>query len=109
MPGYPLNRVEPADLTVRVLEEIRDDQRGMREDLRGMREDLRASVEAQAELAREFRNRFEVIETTLRDLAQQMVLLARGVKVAIEQRGQVDSRFEAIEQRIAELEKRAAG
>lgn len=71
--------MEPTDLTVRVLQEIRDDQRGMRQD-------LRASVEAQAELAREFRARFEVIETTLRDLAQQMVLLARGVKVAIEQR-----------------------
>jgi chromosome segregation ATPase len=94
--------VEPADLTVGVLQEIRDDQRGMRED-------LRASVEAQAELAREFRNRFEVIETTLRDLAQQMVLLARGVKVAIEQRGQADSRLDGLEHRVAELEKRTAG
>ena len=72
-----LIRVEPADLTVKILREIRDEQRGMRED-------LRASFAAQAELAGEFRARFEVIEITLRDLAKQMVLLARGVKVAIE-------------------------
>jgi phage shock protein A len=74
-----------------------------------MREDLRASAQAQAEQAREFRGRFEVIETTLRDLAQQMVLLARGVKVAIEQRGQSDARLDGLEHRVAELEKRASG
>lgn len=101
--------MEPTDLTVRVLQEIRDDQRGMRQDLQGVREDLRASVEAHAELAGEFRSRFEVIETTLRDLAQPMVLLARGVKVAIEQRSQSESRLDGLEHRVAELEKRTSG
>jgi hypothetical protein len=50
--------------------------------------------------------RSEVVETTLRDLASQMVLLARGVKVALETRGNVDTRLTEIEQRLEKLEKR---
>ena len=49
--------------------------------------------------------RFEVIETTLRDLAQQMVMLARGIKTALETRSAVDSRLESVESRLDALEK----
>jgi hypothetical protein len=85
--------VEPADLTVRILQEIREEIRGLRDDQRNFRE--------------ETATRFEVLETTLRDLAQQLVVLARGVKVAIEQRGNVDARLDDHEQRLLELERRA--
>ena len=41
--------------------------------------------------------RFEVIETTLRDLAQQLIMLGRGVKVLLETRRGSDDRFDALE------------
>ena len=50
----------------------------------------------------DFTARFEVIEATLKDLAEQMVMLARGVKTALEVRGRMDD----IERRLAEVEKR---
>ena len=92
--------MEPADLTVRILQEIREEIRGLRDDQRNFREELRDFREETA-------TRFEVLETTLRDLAQQLVVLARGVKVAIEQRGNVDARLDDHEQRLLELERRA--
>jgi hypothetical protein len=49
--------------------------------------------------------RFEIIETTLRDLAQQMVMLARGIKTALEHRSTVESRLDQAERRIEALEK----
>jgi phage shock protein A len=50
--------------------------------------------------------RFEVIESTLRDLAQQLVVLGRAVKVAIEERRGTADRFDTLEQRVADLEKK---
>jgi hypothetical protein len=91
--------MEPADLTVRILEQIRDEQRSTREELRGTREELR-------EMARAHAARFEVIETTLRDLAQQLVILGRGVKTAIEDRRAYLDKWEDHERRLAALEKK---
>ena len=50
-------------------------------------------------------HRFEVIETTLRDLAQQMVMLARGIKTALDHRSSSDARLDAVERRLDALEK----
>lgn len=91
--------VEPTDLTVRILQEIRDDVRGLRDEQRAFREEHQAFRE-------ETNTRFEVIETTLRDLAQQLVILARGVKTAIELRGGVEARLDDHERRLTELERR---
>ena len=75
--------MEPNDLTIRILQEIRDEQRATRielkEEIHQVREELHLMNDR-------FEARFEVIETTLRDLAQQMVLLARGIKTALEVR-----------------------
>lgn len=115
--------MEPADLTVQILREIREDLRGLREDNKGLREDsrsLREDFRALREDNRAAREdfqsfaqqavfRFEAMETTLRDLAQQMVMLARGVKVAIEGRGDVETRLEDVERRLAAIETRSQG
>jgi len=93
---------EPADLSVRILQEIR-------EDIRGVRDDLRKSTEEQSRASRDANVRFEVIETALRDLAQQLVILGRGVKVAIESRGRGDDVLAEHERRIADPERRASG
>jgi len=68
-----------ADLTVKILQEMRDDIRGLREDNRGIRDDnrgLREDMKAGFDLANA---RFEVIETSLRDLAQQLVMMSRAI------------------------------
>jgi hypothetical protein len=100
--------VEPVDLTVRVLQEIRDDMRGMREEQRGMREEQRSLREDLRVMAERNDARFEVIETALRDLAQQLVILGRGVQVAIEQRARTEERLDDHEQRIAAIERRSS-
>ena len=84
--------MKPTDLTVRILQDIREEIHGLREEQREFREESFA--------------RFEAIESTLRDLAEQLVMLARGVKVAIEQRGKTDDRIRKLERRVTTLEKR---
>lgn len=99
-PGPPrdkIEQVEPENLTVKILGEIREDLRGMRADLRESRQDL-------ADFRAVTADRFEVVETTLRDLAEQMVMLSRAVKVAIEARD--STRVAALEQRVSALEAR---
>jgi chromosome segregation ATPase len=98
--------VEPTDLTVRILSDIRDDVRGLREEQRATREELRVFAERTERRFEAMEARFEVIETTLRDLAQQLVVLARGVKVAIEQRSTTDDRLDVLERRVGEIEKK---
>lgn len=50
-------------------------------------------MRAESEAARrESNQRFEVIETALRDVAEQLVMLSRGVKIAIEVRAPQTSR-----------------
>ncbi len=88
-------------LTVKILQEIR-------EELRASREELHASRDEQRAFHAEANTRFEILETTLRDLAEQMVMLGRAVKVAIDSRGGSDSRVDQLEHRVAALEAKAS-
>jgi chromosome segregation ATPase len=91
--------VETTDLTVEILREIRDEVRA----LNGKLDDQSQRFEARFD---DQNQRFEVIETVLRDLAQQLVILGRGVKTLIQQRGPAADRVDALETRIAALEPR---
>lgn len=84
--------MEPTDLTVRLLQDIRDAVRQTNERIDSMNG--------------QFSQRFEVLETTLRDPAEQMVMLARGVRTAIETRGRVEEKLEEHERRLADIERR---
>jgi predicted nucleic acid-binding Zn-ribbon protein len=98
--------VEPSDLRVRVLEDIREEIRGMRKDLDGhsaRMEEFRRDMDG---FRRESSARFEVIETALRDVAEQLVMLARGIKAALDARSKSDDRLDDLERRVSELEKR---
>lgn len=89
--------MEPANLTVRILQEIRDDIRSTNRRLEA--NEARAEqrhVENQQQFG-VMNQRSEVIETALRDMAEQMVMLARGIKAAIE---------DEHERRLAEIDKR---
>jgi hypothetical protein len=101
--------VEPRDLTVEIPREIREDLRGLRQDNLAMREDDRALREDFQQFARHATARFEVIETALRDLTQQLVLLARGLRVTLDRQPEVDQRLDDLERRVSHLEGRTAG
>lgn len=95
-----------SDLTVKILQEMRDDIRGLREDNRALGthlDHLATDMKAGFEAAN---SRFEVIETSLRDLAQQMVMLSRAIKVALESRAGTEQKLDDHERRIADLERR---
>lgn len=110
---------EPIDLSVRVLEQIRDELRAQREETRGLREDfrglrgdfqgLRGDVQANTEQIALQNTRMEIIETTLLDVAGQIVMMSRGLKHAIEARTRDDARLEDHELRLRQLEAQAGG
>lgn len=75
------------ELTIKILQGIRDDlQRSTREN-----QEQSAALRAEIETSRrESNQRFEVIETVLRDAAEQLGLLSRGVNAAIEVRVNIE-------------------
>jgi len=89
---------EPADLTLQILRDIRTE-------LRESNQQQRVFQEQQRVFQDHSMARFEVIETALRDLAQQLVILVRGVKVAIAARGRIDEKIDDHERRLSELER----
>jgi hypothetical protein len=69
-------------------------------------ERLEAVRYEQEQARRESAQRFEVIETALRDVAEQLVMLSPGMKSAIEVRAGIEKRVDDHERRMAELEQR---
>ena len=102
--------MEPENHTIRILQEIRDEVRRSSDKsevrFQTMEEKMDQRFEKMDQRFEKMDQRFEVIEVTLKDLASQMVMLARGIKTALEHRGPVDSRLEDAERRLNELEKR---
>jgi chromosome segregation ATPase len=101
--------MEPENLTIRLLQEIRDEVRRSSDKTEVRFEKMDQRFEKMDQRFEKMDQRFEVIETTLRDLAQQMVLLARGIKTALESRTTVDGRLSDVERRIALLEEKQSG
>jgi chromosome segregation ATPase len=91
--------MEPENHTIRLLQEIRDE-------VRRSSDKTEVRFEKMDQHFEKMDQRSEAIETTLRDLAQQMVMLARGIKTALEHRTSVDNRLDGVEQRLSDLEKR---
>ncbi len=92
-----------SDLTIKILQGIRDDLAQSRRETNERLEAMRAESEV---ARRESNQRFEVIESSLRDVAEQLVMLSRAVKVAIKVRAGVEKRIDDHERRIADLEQR---
>ncbi len=91
--------MEPENHTIRLLQEIRDE-------VRRSSDKTEVRFEKMDQRFEKMDQRSEAIETTLRDLAQQMVMLARGIKTALEHRTSVDNRLDDAERRLSDLEKR---
>jgi chromosome segregation ATPase len=103
--------MEPENLTIRVLQEIRDEVRRASDKTEVRFEKMDQRFEKMDQRFEKMDQRFEqmdkrsaLIETTLRDLAEQMVMLARGIKTAIESRGAVEGRLSDVERRLSVLE-----
>jgi len=92
------------DLTLKILQGFRDD---LQRSNRDSNERFQSLAVEQASARAESNQRFEVIETALRDVAEQLVMLSRGVKAAIEVRAGIEKRVDDHERRIAELEQRS--
>ena len=107
-PAGSVGAMETTDLTVTILRELRDGQTALRQELRadqqGLRDELREFREEMRESREQADRRFEAIETTLRDLAQQMVMLGRAMKVTLDSRAANESRLDDHERRLRALE-----
>lgn len=75
---------------MKILQEIRDEQRATRTELGHLTHETRNARQMFEKRFDMVDKRFEVIETSLRDVAEQLVMVARGVKVAIEARSAGD-------------------
>lgn len=70
--------VEPTDVTIKILQEIRDDNRAMRSDMNARFDQMDRRFEQVDQRLELMDKRFVVVESTLKDLAEQMVMLARA-------------------------------
>lgn len=99
--------MEPENLTVKLLQEIRDSSKETRDELRHFADRTDRRFEQMDARFEQMDARFAVNETALRDLSQQLVMLARGIKTALEARAGVESRLDSAERRLDALEKAA--
>ncbi len=70
-----------SDLTIKILQGIRDDLQRSNQDNAQRFEALTTTMNERFEAVNA---RFEVVETVLRDMSEQMVMQLRGIKAAIE-------------------------
>ncbi len=96
--------MEPRDLTVEILREIRTEIRANREVSEGIAEGLRASNEMHAQRFAVVDARFEVIETALRDMSEQLVMHSRALRTLLDRTEGRDGRVEDLERRVTALE-----
>ena len=85
--------MEPSDLTIRILQDIRTGVLDTNQRLdtftaeqRRFNDEQRRFNDEQREFNQAALGRFEIIETALRDLSEQMVMLTRAIKVTLERR-----------------------
>ncbi len=99
-----------SDLTIKILQGIRTDlQQASRESadrFDAVQRELQRGFELTNRRFEESNRRFEVIETALRDIAEQLVMQSRAIKAAIEVRANVEKRLDDHEARLAQLEQR---
>ena len=100
--------MEPTDLTIQILREIRDDARKHAAEVNQRFEKMDQRFEKMDQRFEQQEQRFEAIETALRDMAQQLVMLARGIKTALETRAETEHRLESLEERVDKLERKSS-
>lgn len=92
------------DLVVEQLKLLRGDIRDLRTEQSGTNERLDRTIEHIDHMEAALVARLTAVETTVRDLAEQMVILVRAVRVTLEHRKEVDSAIDDLRRRVTELE-----
>ncbi|HEY7371429.1 MAG TPA: hypothetical protein VIF57_04565 [Polyangia bacterium] len=97
-----------SDITVEILKDIRDDIRGVRTELRteigGLRSEI-GSVHAELrQLRTDTNDRFEAVESVLRDLAEQQRFVVHYTKALAERDSRLEGRVSSLESRVEKLE-----
>lgn len=97
-----------SDMTVEILKDIRDDMRGMRTELRdevhAVRTELREELGGVRAELRIHTERFGVVESALRDLAEQQRFVVRYTKALSERDSRLEGRVSSLESRVDKLE-----
>ncbi len=100
--------MEPTDLTIKILQEIRDNTaRGfseLREEMRRTNDRLEQFQIQTSERFDMVDERFVIVETALRDMAEQLVIHSRGIRTLIETREKTEDRLERLDARVTALE-----
>ncbi len=96
--------MEPTDLTIEILKDIRTEIRGQRESHDAF---ARATVQHFEQVDQRFNvvdQRFEIIETSLRDVAEQLVMQSRALGTILEGMRTRDGRIESLDRRLTAVE-----
>jgi hypothetical protein len=91
------------DLTIQILQGIRSDLQQANRENAARFEQVDKRFE---EMTERFDLRFEVIETALRDMSEQLLMQSRAIRAAIEVRANVEKRLDEHEDRLTALEQR---
>lgn len=93
--------MDPENLTVRVLVEIRDEMRGLRNEVRATNERLDQTNERLDQT----NERLGAVEHAVRDMATQIVFIGRSLGVTRSRGRKHGARLDDLERRVGELEK----
>ncbi len=99
--------MEPTDLTIEILKGIRSD---IQESNRQNAERFEAIDRRFEAMEARFDRRFEVIETALRDMSEQLVMHSRALRTLLERSENIDPRMRSdkwpndVERRLSALE-----
>ena len=100
--------MEPENLTLRILGEMREEMRAMRAELggeiRGLKEDIR-EIRDHLGVVDE---RLSVIEDTMVDLASQVHILGRGTRVTLDAKKRHEALIADIDRRVTAIEREQA-
>lgn len=108
--------MDPENLTVRVLMDIRDEMRGLRGDVTDMREEVRGLRTDVVDIREEVRGlrsevthigeRLALTDNLLVDVGGQLRMMGRSMGVTRAAKRRHETRLDALELRVSELERK---
>ncbi len=100
--------MDPTDLSIEILQGIRNDLResteAAREDRKRLEEQMNARFEQMDRRFEQVDRRFEVVESTLTDLAEQMVFHSKALRTLLDRSDRDELRYRDLDQRVTALE-----
>ncbi len=98
----------PADLTVQLLRQIRDELKAQRSESNARSRKTEERFEKMDQRFEKIDQRFEIIESTLLGTNEHLAMMSRSLRALLDRRNAVDARLDDHEERLSKLEKRKA-